>query len=191
MSSLPKAFVTPEEYLEIDRKSEERHEYHNGEIFEIFAASRSHSLICTHIVLELGLQLEERPCELYSKDLRLRITSTGLYTYPDVMVVCGEAKFADDQKDTLLNPALIIEVLSPSSGDYDRGKKFDDYRTLPSLVEYVTVAQNAAQIVHYTRLPEEWRLKYFEDLGQTVQLASIDCVLPLSRVYRKINFAAG
>jgi Uma2 family endonuclease len=192
MSSLPRAFVTPEEYLEYDRRSEIKHEYYNGEMFAMAGGSRAHAVIGTNIVVALGQQFKGRQCELYSGNLRLRITKTGLYTYPDVMVVCGEAKLADDQKDTLLNPVLIIEVRSPSTGDYDRGKKFEDYRTLPSLLEYLTVAQNEPHIEHWARQPEDrWLLTEYRDPAQTLQLASIGCTLPLSEMYDKIEFTAG
>jgi Uma2 family endonuclease len=190
MSSLPKTLLTPEEYLALDRQSEERYEYHDGEIFLMSGGSLPHALIGTNIVGELRGQLKGRRCQIYAGNLRLRVTPTGLYTYPDVMVVCGQAKLADDQKDTLLNPVLIIEVLSPSTSDYDRGKKFDNYRTLPSVREYVTVAQDAPNVVLYTRLPDEWRLREFKDLNQTIQLESIGCTLPLSEIYDKIEFVA-
>jgi Uma2 family endonuclease len=192
MSSLPKTFVTPEEYLEYDRKSEERYEYYNGEMFAMSGGSRRHSLIGSNVIIELGRQLKGRSCEIHAGNLRLRISTTGLYAYPDVMVVCGEARFADNQKDTLLNPVLIVEVRSPSTSDYDRGKKFEDYRTLTSVQEYLTVAQDVRFIEHWTRQPDDrWLLTEFKDPAQTIQLASIGCTLPLSEVYDKIEFTPG
>src|SRR5437016_5929024 len=120
MSSRPKTFFTPEEYLELERVSERKSEYFNGEIFAMSGASPQHVLIVTNVVSELRMQLKNRPCNVYSTDLRVRIESTGLYTYPDVVVVSGEPRFHDDQKDTLTNPVLIVEVLSKSTKDYDR-----------------------------------------------------------------------
>jgi len=126
---------------------------------------------------------------VYSSDLRLRVSSTRLYTYPDVIVAPGEPQFADDQKDTLLNPLLIIEVLSDSTSDYDRGRKFEHYRALPSLMEFVTVAQDKPHIEQWTRQPEShWLLTEFGNLAQTIKLASVDCVLPLAEVYDKVEW---
>jgi Uma2 family endonuclease len=152
-------------------------------------ASPQHVLIVTNLVRELSQKLKGRPCRVYSSDLRLRVAPTGLYTYPDVMVVCGEAQFADDQKDTVMNPVLIIEVLSESTRDYDRGQKFQHYRTLPSLIEYLTVARDVPHIEHWIRQPENrWLLAEFSGLNQSLHLASIGCVLPSSEVYEKIEW---
>jgi hypothetical protein len=109
VSSQTKSFLTPEEYLEHERRAEHKNEYLHGEVFAMAGAGRRHALIITNLVRELSQKLKERPCEVYSSDLRLRVAPTGLYTYPDVMVVCGELEFADDQKDTLLNPTVIVE----------------------------------------------------------------------------------
>jgi Uma2 family endonuclease len=114
-----------------------------------------------------------------------------LYTYPDIVVVCGDPRFTDDEFDTLANPTLIVEVLSPSTSDYDRGRKFEHYRTLPSLKEYLTIAQDAPHVEHWTAQAENrWLLAEFTDLAQTAQLASIDCVLPLAEIYDRIDFGA-
>ncbi len=188
MSSQTKAFLSAAEYLEQERRAEHKSEFFRGETFAIAGASRHHALIVTNLVSEFRQQLKGRPCEVYSSDLRLRVTPTGFYTYPDIMVVCGAAHFADDQKDTLLNPTLIIEVLSDSTRDYDRGRKFQHYRTLPSLVEYLTVAQDALQIEHWTRQPENrWLLTEFNSLEQSIPLSSIGCVLPLAEVYDRAD----
>lgn len=129
---------------------------------------------------------------MYASDLRLRVTSAGLYTYPDVMVVCGDVQFADDRKDTVLNPAVLIGVLSESTRDYDRGRKFEYYRTLPSLREYLTVAQDKPHIEHWMRQEEDRGMFVeFHNLGQTIPLESIACTLPLTEIYDKIDWAAG
>jgi Uma2 family endonuclease len=191
MSSQPTTSLSPAEYLELERKAERKSEYLNGEMFLMAGASRWHGLIVTNLVGELRQQLKARPCEVYSSDLRLRVSPSGLYTYPDVMVVCGEAQFADDQKDTLLNPNLIVEVLSDSTRDYDRGEKFQHYRTLPSLREYLTIAQDAPHIERWTRQPEDhWLLTEFSDLSQSIQVTSVDCVLSLAEVYHKVKWDA-
>jgi Uma2 family endonuclease len=124
-----------------------------------------------------------------SSDLRLRVTRAGLYTYPDVMVVCGEAEVADDRRDTVLNPILIIEVLSESTRAYDRGREFQHYRTLPSLIEYLTIEQDEPRIEHWTRQREDhWDFVAIDDLTKSVELASIGCVLPLAGVYDRIEW---
>jgi Uma2 family endonuclease len=183
--------LTPDEYLDQERRSERKSEYFQGEIFAIAAASPQHVLIVTNLVRELSQQLKERSCRVYSSDLRLRVTPTGLYTYPDVLVVCGDAQFADDQRDTVLNPVLIIEVLSDSSRDYDRGRKFQHYRGLPWLVEYLTVGQDAPHIEHWARQPENrWLLAEFDGISQSIRLASIGCLLRMSEVYDKTEWIA-
>lgn len=189
MSAQPKTLLSPEEYLEQERRAEYKSEYFAGEVFAMAGASRRHGLIVTNLIAELRQQLKGKPCEVYSGDLRLRVTPAGLYTYPDVMVVCSDVQFADDQKDTVLNPVVLIEVLSESTSDYDRGRKFEYYRTLPSLREYLTVAQDRPHIEHWTRQQEDsGNLVEFNSLSQTIRLASIDCVLPLREIYDKVDW---
>jgi Uma2 family endonuclease len=187
MSSKPSTFLTPEEYLEIERRAERKSEYYKGEMFAMAGASREHILIVTNLVRELSQRLEARPCEVYSNDMRLSVSPTGLYTYPDVVVACGEPRFADDQHDTLLNPVLVAEVLSRSTQDYDRGRKLEHYRTLPSLVDYLTVAQDRHHVEQWSRRDDGWHLTEYIDPSQEIRLTSIDAVLPLSAIYRKLT----
>jgi Uma2 family endonuclease len=184
--------VTPEEYLERELQSEEKNEYFNGEIFAIGRPSATHTWIVTNVAIEFGQQLKRKPCRVASSEMRLRVTPTGLYTYPDVMVICGDVEYAAEQKDTVLNPAVIVEVLSPSTQDYDRGPKFDHYRTLPSLIDYLTIAQDRPHVVvHYTRQSaNSWLLVEFSDLGESIPLASISCILHLAEVYDKIEWTS-
>lgn len=151
MALQPKSFLTPEEYLVIERKAEYKSEYFNGEMFAMSGVSPSHVLIVSNIVAELRGQLKQKPCNVYSSDLRVRVSPTGLYTYPDVVVVCGQPQLADEQKDTLLNPTLIVEVLSDSTQDYDRGRKFEHYRSLSSFTEYLLIAQDRCHVEHFVR----------------------------------------
>jgi Uma2 family endonuclease len=182
-------FVTLEEYLERELDSEEKNEYFNGEIFAVARPSARHAWIVTNVGGSLWQQLRGKPCRVSSSEVRLRVTPTGLYTYPDAMVICGTVEVAAEQKDTVLNPALIVEVLSPSTRDYDRGQKFEHYRTLPLLADYLTIAQDKPHIEHYTRQsPNSWLLVEYADLGQSIPLASIDCILPLAEVYDKIEW---
>src|SRR5712691_1212035 len=157
MSSQVKPFITPAEYLALERKAEYKSEYLNGEVFAMTGASRKHNLIVTNILISLGQQLRGRPCEAYSSDMRVKVTTPGLYTYPDVVVVCGKPEFEDEEVDTLLNPTLLIEVLSTSTERYDRIAKTSYYRTLDSLTEHLLVAQHEVRIEQYVRQPRgEW-----------------------------------
>lgn len=189
MASQPKTPYTPETYLEMDRGSEFKNEYFNGEIFAMTGASRKHSLITFNIALSLGPQLKGRQCEAYVSDMRVKVRSSGLYTYPDVIVICAEPEFEDEQKDTLLNPTLIVEVLSESTEAYDRGKKFEHYQTLKSLSDYILVAQETACVECYIRQGDgNWLYSAYEEIDDTIELASVRCALPLSEVYDKVEF---
>ncbi len=191
MSLQAKTYITPEEYLAIERKAEYKSEYVNGEMFAMAGASPRHVLIVTNLVAELRGQLRRRPCTVYSTDLRVRVSPTGLYTYPDVIVVCGQVQLADDQKDTLLNPTLIIEVLSESTKDYDRGSKLQHYRTLASLMEYVVVDQERCHVEHWVRQPEDrWLFSETNDVTDTIRLSTIECDLVLAEVYDKVELVA-
>lgn len=179
--SLPKSkFITPEEYLALERQSEVKSEYWDGEMFLMAGASREHNLIVSNVNRELGTQLLERPCEVYPSDMRVRIPHTGRYVYPDVPVVCGEPQFEDPELDTLLNPTVIVKVLSTSTAGFDFGKKFDAYKTIPSLQQYLLIAQDELHTYLYTRLPDKgWLLTEATGLDQVVRLDSIGCQLPL------------
>jgi Uma2 family endonuclease len=137
-----KDLVTPNEYLILERQAPYKSEYRDGQIVAMSGASRQHNIITANVVAELHAQLKQRSCTVLPSDMRVKVTSTGLYTYPDVVVVCGEALFDDNQQDTLLNPTLIVEVLSKSTEAYDRGDKFKHYRHLPSLAEYLLISQD-------------------------------------------------
>src|SRR6185369_10474366 len=189
MARNPKTIYTPDEYLALERSCETKHEYYNGEIFAMGGASRYHVLIVTDSVVALGSQLKEGPCQVYSADLRVKVSPTGLYTYPDVIVLCEEPQFSDEQKDTLVNPALIIEVLSESTEDYDRGRKFEQYRTIDSFVEYLLIAQDRPHVEHHARQADgSWLLYETNNLADTIQLKSVPCVLRMADIYAKVNF---
>ena len=187
LAQLPRR-LTPQEYLAIERNAEYKSEYFDGEMFAMAGASKRHNLIVTNIVRELSLQLKGRPCEVYSSDMRVKVSETGLYTYPDVVVMCGEAQFDDSQLDTLLNPIVIIEVLSKSTQGYDRSEKFAHYRMLETLAEYILVVQKMYLIEHYVRQPDnQWLLSEARNLQNVIQLPSIKCTLALSEVYDKVQ----
>lgn len=179
---------TAEEYLALERKAEEKSEYVNGHIIAMSGASRQHNIIAANISREISSQLRGRPCESYISDMRVRVNETGLYTYPDVIAVCGDIRFADDQSDTLLNPTVIVEVLSSSTEAYDRGDKFAHYRRLESLQDYLLVSQEIARVEHYVRQGEKWVLSEVSALADTVHLASVQCDLTLGDIYDKVQF---
>jgi Uma2 family endonuclease len=177
---------TADEYLEIDRAADQRSEYLDGAIVAMAGASREHSLIASNLVRELGTLLKRRPCEVHGSDLRVKVADSGLYTYPDVTVLCAEPVFLDDERDTLLNPTVIIEVLSPSTEAYDRGEKFARYRQLPSLSQYILVAQDQPRIECFTRRGAEWVLSEASGRDASIALAALDCTLELAEVYDKV-----
>jgi Uma2 family endonuclease len=188
MSVKPLPRYTPLEYLAIEREAEYKSEYYNGEIFPMSGASRYHVAIITRIIALLYMQLRGTGTEVYSSDMRVWIESAGLYTYPDVAVVSERPEFQDNSFDNLLNPTLIIEVLSDSTERYDRGRKFAFYRTIPSLRTYVLVSQYERLIERYDRQGNDtWNL--VEARGSEVlKLDSIGGELPLDFVYEQITF---
>jgi len=191
MSSQADKRYTAEEYVALERQAECKSEYCAGDIFAMAGASRWHNLIVANVIRELSLQLKGRPCTTYPSDMRVKISPTGLYTYPDITVVCSEAQFEDTQQDTLLNPTLIVEVLSESTEAYDRGGKFAHYRKLTSLMEYVLIAQTKPNVEHYVGQPaNRWLLAEAASFHQTLHLPSIDCHLVLAEVYDNINRSA-
>jgi Uma2 family endonuclease len=191
MPALAHKIWTREEYLAFERASEEKHEYLAGEIYAMVGASRQQNLIVVNIVTALGVQLKGRPCEIYASDMRVGIPAVGSYTYPDVTAVCGTPEFEDAEVDTLLNPTVIIEVLSPSTEMYDRGRKFQNYRTLASLKEYILVSQDTHRIEQFVRQEnEQWLLTDATGPDNRITLPSINCTLALADVYDKVSFEA-
>jgi Uma2 family endonuclease len=186
--ALPKPFMTPEEYLQYERASDVRHEYEDGEIFAMSGASREHNLIANNVSSRLTLQLEDRPCEVYQSDMRVRIPATRSYTYPDVVVVCDPPQFEDTQLDTLLNPTVIVEVLSPSTEPYDRGKKLKYYRRIATLQEYILISQEDVSVEQYWKQGDQWLYTALDSLTATLHLPSLACTLALSSIYQKVNF---
>jgi Uma2 family endonuclease len=190
-SAAVQSHLTPEEYLALERKATTKSEYLNGQTYAMAGASREHNLIAGNVFGELRFQLRERACEAYINDMRVKISPTGLYTYPDVVVVCEEPRFEDSNIDTLLNPNVLVEVLSPSTEAYDRGEKSAHYRQLESLQEYILVAQDRVHIEHYLRQGTRWLLTEFSDLDDVFHLVSIGCELSLLEIYAKVEFPAG
>jgi Uma2 family endonuclease len=189
MSTLPKSFLTPEQYLEFERASEFRHEYYNGEVVAMSGAREAHTLIAGNIFASLKAQLRGHGCRVYMVDMRVRTTASGAYTYPDVVAACGHREFLDGIRDTLLNPTVIFEVLSPSTERHDRTRKFRYYKTIDSLQQYVLVAADSASLDVFTRPVEgDWTWKNALGLEETLEIASIGCRLALSDVYEDVEF---
>jgi Uma2 family endonuclease len=187
--ALPQTRVTPEDYLAFERASEEKHEYYAGEIFAMTGASTNHNRIVGSTYAALYAQLRERPCDILANDMRVKVPATGLYTYPDISILCEEPQFEDSEVDTLLNPTVIIEVLSPSTEAYDRGKKFQHYRTIPSFQEYLLISQDNVRVEHYRRQGnDKWEMADAHTLDATITLPSVNCTLRLSDIYEKAQF---
>ena len=187
-SAAVQSHLTPEEYLALERKATIKSEYLSGQMYAMSGASRAHNLICLNIGGELRSLLKKRACEVYTNDMRVKVTAAGLYTYPDVLVVCEEPRFEDDSFDILLNPTALFEVLSPSTEAYDRGAKFGYYRQLDSMQEYALVSQDLMRVEHYLRHNEQWMLTEFSRPDDVVRLTSIDCELPLREIYERVEF---
>ncbi|MXV75149.1 Uma2 family endonuclease [Candidatus Poribacteria bacterium] len=184
-----RTLLTPEEYLARERKALTKSEYRDGRIHALPGASRKHNLIAVHVTGELYIQLRTRSCEVYTNDMRVKVSAAGLYTYPDVVIVCDEPRFEDSHFDTLLNPTVLIEVLSPSTAAYDRGEKFASYQKLDSLCEYVLISQDSVCVEHYLRQAQDWNLTEFRSLDDVFSLVSIACELSLQAIYAKVQFS--
>lgn len=183
-----KILITPEEYIVKERKAEFKSEYRNGQIVAMPGASHQHNLLSGNIFGHIFIQFLDRTCQIYANDMRVKVSNSGLYTYPDVVVVCDEPQFEDNHVDTLLNPTVIVEVLSPSTEEYDRHDKFMSYQTLESLQEYILVSQNSVHVEQYVRQNGNWILREFRSLDDMLQLASIECQLAVRAIYAKVQF---
>ncbi len=189
MSTLPKLKLTPQDYLVQERQAAFKSEFYHGEMFAMAGATREHNLIVGNVVGEVRNALKARPCEVYPSDMRVKVSPTGLYTYPDATVVCGAPEFDDEQFDTLLNPTVLFEVLSESTESYDRGAKFRQYRKIASLKEYVIISPDRASVECYIRQADGgWLLQEYQALEQTATFESINVTIALSEIYRNVEF---
>lgn len=188
--ALRRNVITPEEYLKLERASQEKHEYFAGEIFAMTGASQDHNLIVFNTSGLLHAQLRKSPCRAYTSDMRVKTPPPVLCAYPDITVVCNQPVFDDaEHVDTLLNPTLIIEVLSPSTEIYDRGTKSIRYRAIDSLREYVLIAQDSFRVERLLRQPDnQWLLLDLVGPDAVIELPSIGCTLALAEVYEKVEF---
>jgi Uma2 family endonuclease len=189
MTTRPDVRLTPEEYLRIERAAEWKSEYIDGEMFAMSGASHRHTIITANLVRALGNQLLNGPCTVSSADLRVATDRRRHYTYPDVVVVCDPPQYVDDQLDTVTNPTLIAEVLSDSTEKYDRGGKFERYRSVPTLSEYTLVAQDRVHVELFTRQPDgRWSLREWNDPAAEIEIESLHCRLKIAEVYAKVAF---
>lgn len=192
MSAQPKLRFTLEEYLEMDRNSDERLEYWDGEVFSMSGVSDEHSQIEVNLIVSLDTRLSERGCRVFPADMRIKVPSLPPYRYGDVSALCGEPQFEEiDGVDVLINPALIIEILSKSTEARDRGKKFTHYKSIPSFSEYLLVSQNSPNVSQFIRQGDGfWLHREFNSLEDLVKLAFCDCELSLREIYRRVKFDA-
>jgi Uma2 family endonuclease len=190
VASNPVTKVTEEQYLAIERAAEFRSEFLDGEMFAMSGGSMEHASIQTNILVELSLALRGTPCRAFGPDLRIKVSSR-MYTYPDVSVVCGKPLLADEHEDNLLNPVVIVEVLSPSTEKYDRGLKFQQHRTIASLRDYILIDQGQMRIEQYTRQPDDtWSLRDYQRPEQELKIDSIGASIPLQRIYDRVELPA-
>ncbi len=187
MSSPDPSLLTPSEYLEFERKSEFRNEYIDGHVLPMSGGSWRHGLIVGNLLGEVHSQMRGKACVVYPIGLRVKV-GLGSYTYSDVVALCGKPELEDEHCDTLLNRSVVIEVLSDSTEAYDRGEKFAHYRRLDSLREYVLVSQNKIRVEHYRRNADAWILSEVGGPDAVLHLESIDCHVPVSTIYEKVEF---
>jgi Uma2 family endonuclease len=189
MSTLTVTHVTPEEYLAAERLSETKSEYLDGGVFPMPGATVNHIQIVSNVTTELSVQLRARPCRALPSDLKVGLQDSRKFFYPDVTVVCGELQYYDDRRDIILNPNLVVEVLSPSTEAFDRGAKFQAYRTLESLNEYILISQERPLVEQFVRDGDgRWTYRAATVLGSSFALPSIECTLSMNAVYDKVDF---
>ncbi len=185
----PSHYITEEEYLALERVSIAKHEYYNGRIYAMTGAKEPHNLINGNTLATLHSQLRRKPCRIYSSDMRVKVIKTGLNTYPDIVIICGQPQFTDPTHDTITNPVVIIEILSDSTERYDRGMKFQNYRTIDTLRDYILVAQNHYHIEHFSRQEGGlWVLQEATNDEDIIRISSVECTLSLQDVYEKVEF---
>ena len=191
MSQLAEGVYTAEEYLAFERTAEYKNEFVNGRICPMTGASLSHNLIAGNLVAEIRAQLRGGPCSVLVSSMRVKVSQTGMYTYPDVVALCEPPELEDAHLDTLLNPSVIVEVLSDSTEKYDRGEKFAHYRRLESLREYILVAQDKILVEQYVRHGEHWTLGEISDPAGSLRIETLGCEIALRDIYDRVDLTAG
>lgn len=181
-------YLAPEKYLAQERLAPFRCEYFNGEVYAMAGSSRSHNQIASNLVIVLGIKLKQAPCSIYFSDMKVKIAAVQKYTYPDIIICCDQQLFEDNEQDVLLNPIVIIEILSKSTESYDRGLKFFHYRMIESFQEYFLVAQHFYQVEHFWRQDQQqWIYSEFHNLDDQITLHSLNCSIQLREIYQKVD----
>ena len=189
MGALPLYQMTEEEYLLFEEQSEERHEYYQGETFAMAGGSVTHARIMQNTARAIGNALDGKGCEAFGSDLRIRIEAFGLYTYPDMSIVCDDLKYYKDRTDTIVNPVVIIEALSPGTESYDRGEKFAFYREIPALQEYLLILSAKMQVEHYRRQESgQWLLTVYNKPDDLVLIESVAERIPIAELYDRVEW---
>ena len=189
MSALPVALPTLEEYLSIERQAPTRHEYRNGLVVAMAGGTRTHDLLAAQAITRLTLAVEGKAGRAHGGNLQIYVAAHNVALYPDAMVICGQDIFAKGRTDLVTNPLLIVEVLSPSTEAYDRGRKFECYRALPSLREYILISQDQPQVEQFSRQPDDsWRISVHRGMGEAVTLATINSAIQLKELYAKVEW---
>lgn len=184
-------FYTPEEYLALEEQADSKSEYYQGEIFAVAGGSYNHNVIAGNLYAVLNRFFEKKPCTAFTNDMRLFIEQKNLYTYPDVMVICGRPVFVKNRTDTVTNPIFIVEVLSKSTQDYDRGFKFEAYRTIETFQDYILIAQDRVYIEYFHKIEDRrWVLTEFDTAADSLKIESIELEIPISRIYNKVDWFA-
>jgi len=191
VTAQPKLYITEEMYLQRERTSLEKCEYYNGDVYAMAGASEQHNIIAMNLAALLHAHLRGRSCRAYPSDMRVKVLKTGLHTYPDFTITCGQSLFSDPEKrDTLINPVVIMEILSPSTERYDRGVKFQHYRTIDTLQEYILIAQDRHHVERFTRQENnEWLLSETIGIEGVAPVASIQALLQLHDIYEQVVLA--
>ncbi|MCA1566837.1 MAG: Uma2 family endonuclease [Acidobacteria bacterium] len=187
MSSLPNYYLSPEEYLAIERQAEYKSEYVDGVMYAMAGDSERHNLIAGNLIAEFNVQLRKTDCRVYPSDLKVRVPNSRRFFYPDVSIVCGETQFADDERDVVLNPVVVVEVLSESTAAFDRGKKFQSYQLIESLREYLLVSQDEPVVEHFLRQDDgHWLYTKAGGPDEVLSLPTVKCQLALRDAYDKV-----
>ncbi len=188
MSTQPVPYVSPEEYLEAERLASFKSEYVSGQVWAMSGASRAHNTIASNLIIAIGTAIRGTGCQVFGSDMRVLVTESNTYAYPDITVVCGEQQYSDTLADTLTNPTVLIKILSPSTAQYDRTVKFIKYRRLPSLREYVLVHQDARRIDYFARFQDIWIDGEQRGEAAALELSSLNVTLPLADIYENVLF---
>ncbi|MDT5156299.1 MAG: hypothetical protein QOH51_656 [Acidobacteriota bacterium] len=186
MASLPDYYLSPEEYLTIERRADFKSEYVDGVAYAMAGGSERHNLIAANVIIALGVQLRDGACRVYPSDLKVRVPNSKRFFYPDVSVICDETQFADEERDVILNPIVVVEVLSDSTEAFDRGKKFLSYQQIESLKEYLLVAQDEFVVEHFLRQEDGWLYTKASGLDASIALPALNCRVALSDIYNKV-----